>query len=109
MGSMSTARRSAFFTTIAVITVTAGIVTACAGSGDSTGGSGDSVTAPGSSGAIIPGATSLDWHECTGQYSGMKCASLEVPLDYSNPGGRKISIALSMVPATAPKDKQQGI
>jgi pimeloyl-ACP methyl ester carboxylesterase len=39
----------------------------------------------------------------------MQCASLQVPLDYANPGGRKISIALSMVPATAPKDKQQGI
>jgi len=39
----------------------------------------------------------------------MKCASLQVPLDYANPGGRKISIALSMVPATAPKDQQQGI
>src|ERR1700732_28362 len=92
---MSTAHRSALFTTITVITVTAGIVTACTGSGDSTGGSGNSMTTPGGSGAIIPGTTSLDWHECTGQYSGMKCASLQVPLDYANPGERKISIALS--------------
>jgi pimeloyl-ACP methyl ester carboxylesterase len=39
----------------------------------------------------------------------MKCASLQVPLDYANPGGRKISIALTMIPATAPKAQQQGI
>jgi pimeloyl-ACP methyl ester carboxylesterase len=39
----------------------------------------------------------------------MKCASLQVPLNYASPGGRKITIALSMVPATAPKDQQQGI
>jgi pimeloyl-ACP methyl ester carboxylesterase len=39
----------------------------------------------------------------------MRCASLSVPLNYADPGGRKITIALSMVPATAPKSKQQGI
>jgi pimeloyl-ACP methyl ester carboxylesterase len=39
----------------------------------------------------------------------MKCASLSVPLNYARPGGRKITIALSMVPATAPKSEQQGI
>ena len=39
----------------------------------------------------------------------MQCASLQVPLDYANPGGRKIAIALSMVPATAPASEQQGI
>ena len=39
----------------------------------------------------------------------MKCASLQVPLDYANPGGQKITIALSMVPATAPASQQQGI
>jgi pimeloyl-ACP methyl ester carboxylesterase len=39
----------------------------------------------------------------------MQCASLAVPLNYADPAGRKISIALSMVPATAPKAQQQGI
>jgi pimeloyl-ACP methyl ester carboxylesterase len=39
----------------------------------------------------------------------MKCASLQVPLNYADPSGRKISIALSMVPATAPRSQQQGI
>jgi pimeloyl-ACP methyl ester carboxylesterase len=38
----------------------------------------------------------------------MECASLPVPLDYRHPAGRKINLALSMVPATAPASQQQG-
>jgi len=38
----------------------------------------------------------------------MQCASLQVPLDYSHPGGRKITLALSRVPATAPPSERQG-
>ncbi|MBO0803174.1 MAG: alpha/beta fold hydrolase [Nocardiopsaceae bacterium] len=60
----------------------------------------------------IPGSGStLHWHGCAGQPSGpgMKCASLRVPLDYSRPGGRHLTLALSMVPATAPKSQQQGV
>ena len=34
---------------------------------------------------------------------------LSVPVDYAKPGGRHISLALNMVPATAPKSQQQGI
>ena len=32
-----------------------------------------------------------------------------MPLNYADPGGRKITIALSMIPATAPVAKQQGV
>jgi pimeloyl-ACP methyl ester carboxylesterase len=38
----------------------------------------------------------------------MQCASLRVPLDYSHPAGRKITLALSMVPASAPAAQRQG-
>ena len=34
---------------------------------------------------------------------------LSVPLNYADPGGRHISLALDMVPATAPPSQQQGI
>ena len=44
----------------------------------------------------------LHWQACTGQLAGLECASLQVPLNYADPGGRKITLALSMVPATAP-------
>ena len=53
-------------------------------------------------------ASGVHWHTCTVSGVGMECASLAVPLDYSHPSGRKISIALSMVPASAPADKRQG-
>ena len=32
-----------------------------------------------------------------------------MPLNYADPGGRKITLALSMIPATAPAAKQQGV
>ena len=32
-----------------------------------------------------------------------------MPLNYADPGGRKITLALSMIPATAPVSKQQGV
>jgi len=34
---------------------------------------------------------------------------LSVPVNYAQPGGRHISLALDMVPATAPKSRQQGV
>ncbi len=46
---------------------------------------------------------------CAGGDGQLRCASLQVPLDYRHPGGRKISIALSEVPATAPPSKRQGV
>jgi pimeloyl-ACP methyl ester carboxylesterase len=39
----------------------------------------------------------------------MQCATLQVPLNYADPHGRQITIALSMVPATAPASRQQGV
>ncbi|MEP7022907.1 MAG: alpha/beta hydrolase [Actinomycetota bacterium] len=49
----------------------------------------------------------LHWHACPGQGK-VRCAMLSVPLDYANPGGRKIQLALDEVPATAPASQQQG-
>jgi pimeloyl-ACP methyl ester carboxylesterase len=79
-------------------------------------------TAPGSTGRaaapqatdpVVPGAGStLRWHPCTGQLAQQgvpQCAMLSVPVDYAKPGGRHISLALDMIPATAPKSQQQGI
>ena len=39
----------------------------------------------------------------------MRCASLQVPLNYSDPHGRKITLALSEIPATAPAAQRQGV
>jgi pimeloyl-ACP methyl ester carboxylesterase len=65
--------------------------------------------APGSG---IPAPGTLRWHRCSGQQAqeGVPdCAMLSVPVNYADPGGRHISLALGMFPATAPKRQQQGI
>jgi pimeloyl-ACP methyl ester carboxylesterase len=59
--------------------------------------------------AIVPTASTLHWSPCSGQLAGSQCATLAVPLNYADPGGRKITLALSMIPATAPAARQQGV
>jgi pimeloyl-ACP methyl ester carboxylesterase len=64
------------------------------------------------SGPIVPARSTLHWHSCSGQVAqtGIRdCTTLSVPLNYADPGGRHVSIALDMVPATAPASQQQGI
>jgi pimeloyl-ACP methyl ester carboxylesterase len=63
-------------------------------------------------GPIVPTASTLHWHSCSAQLAHMgvpDCTTLSVPLNYADPGGRHISLALDMVPATAPPSQQQGI
>jgi pimeloyl-ACP methyl ester carboxylesterase len=121
---MSVPRKVTFATTsLAALLVALGL-SACtssapsapAGGGTSASAAGPGTTAAPSQGAaaagsaaIVPKVSSLPWRACTGQLAGLQCASLQVPLNYADPGGRKISIALSMVPATAPPAQQQGV
>jgi pimeloyl-ACP methyl ester carboxylesterase len=53
-------------------------------------------------------ASQLSWHRCSGQAGALLCSTLQVPLDYARPAGRKITLALSEVPATAPATQRQG-
>jgi len=80
-------------------------------SGAGSSGAGAPSSYPAGSAAIVPAAatSTLNWRACSGQLAGLQCASLQVPLNYADPGGRKITIALSMVPATAPPSQQQGV
>jgi len=79
--------------------------------GTGSSGTGAPASYPAGSAAIVPAAatSTLSWRACSGQLAGLECASLQVPLNYADPGGRKITIALSMAPATAPASQQQGI
>ena len=63
-------------------------------------------------GPVVPGHSTLNWHPCTGavaQQGVPDCTTLSVPADYAKPGGRHITLALDMIPATAPKSRRHGI
>jgi pimeloyl-ACP methyl ester carboxylesterase len=114
---------------LAALTVTAAAllaVTACTSSGTRASGgpaggsapasaSGAGATRTGSAqatGPVVPTRSTLRWHSCPRQLAeeGVPdCTTLSVPLNYAAPGGRHISIALDMVPATAPRSQRQGV
>ncbi|MEU6238465.1 alpha/beta hydrolase [Kitasatospora sp. NPDC047058] len=55
------------------------------------------------------GQGKLVWSSCNDAATpALQCAMLDVPVDYADPRGRKIKIKVNRLPATAPKDKQQG-
>jgi len=106
----------------ALILSVAGLLalTACTSSGSTAAGPAQSSgSAQGSQrtqaapGPIVPPShDALHWHSCSGQLAteGVPdCTMLSVPLNYADPGGRHISLALDMVPATAPASQQQGV
>ena len=82
-----------------------------AGSTQSPPAAGGTQAAGGAKGAgpIVPTASTLHWHSCPAQLNAPDCTTLSVPLKHADPGGRHISIALDMVPATAPPSQQQGV
>ena len=101
--------------TVTACTSPASTATAPPSTGLSTGPNTGPGTTPGTSsvkGPIVPTNSTLTWHSCgglTGQEGIRDCTTLSVPLNYADPAGRHISLALDMVPATAPVSQQQGI
>ena len=53
--------------------------------------------------------STLRWTACPAEGLNVECTMLSVPLNYADPSGRHIQLALDMVPATAPARDQQGI
>jgi pimeloyl-ACP methyl ester carboxylesterase len=115
--------RAALGRGIVAMALTVGLVTvtACTSSGSTTdappspAASAPSSPATGSArdaGPIVPVDSTLRWHSCsglTGQVGIGQCTTLSVPLDYADPGGRHITLALDMIRATAPVSQQQGV
>jgi pimeloyl-ACP methyl ester carboxylesterase len=91
------------------LAVGAGLSACTSGSTPGSAPAGGGTAAAGGDGTVVPKASTLPWSQCGGQLAGAECASLAVPLNYADPGGRKITLALSMIPATAPAAKQQGV
>ncbi|MFD8393561.1 alpha/beta hydrolase [Streptomyces sp. NPDC059680] len=50
----------------------------------------------------------LDWTKCqgTGLDPRQECATIEVPMDYADPHGKKITLAFSRIPAENPKTRR---
>src|ERR1700683_2789449 len=74
--------------------------TSAGGQGGS--GGGTSATAPASQAA-------LHWRACGSGGPHLRCGRIQVPLSYADPHARKITLALTEVPAAAPVSQQQGI
>jgi pimeloyl-ACP methyl ester carboxylesterase len=130
MGAMSIARvagrrggggqrgRTGWATAVLTVTALLGIG-ACSAAGTSSSqatppaaGNAKASGSPRVTGPVVPEHSTLHWHSCAGAlaHGGIPdCTMLSVPVDYARPGGRHISLALDMIPATAPKSQQQGI
>ncbi|MCF2131835.1 alpha/beta hydrolase [Strepomyces sp. STD 3.1] len=71
------------------------------------------LTWQGASAQTAPSATAppdrISWGECPGTpLPTLECGTLKVPLDYRNPDGRKIDVAISRLAATNP-EKRRGV
>ena len=110
MAAMSGHRKAGIAAALTCASTVLVAVAAC------TSGGATSTAAPGTrassqatgSAAVVPPGGTLRWHPCADKLA-PECATLSVPADYADPGGRHIQLALDMVPATAPKSQQQGI
>ena len=126
MGGMSMSRLGARSPRGAAAVLTVAVaallgVSACSAAATSSGPAAGSITpaagthaasTPQAAGPVVPTQSTLHWHACSGplaQEGVADCTMLSVPVNYADPGGRHISVALDMIPATAPKSQQQGI
>ncbi|MFE4331719.1 alpha/beta hydrolase [Streptomyces sp. NPDC056831] len=71
-------------------------------------------TVPASAAPATPSHQRLVWGPCSPQQqelneAGAQCAKVTVPLDYSDPGGRTIRIAVSRIKATAKHGQRRGV
>lgn len=56
------------------------------------------------------GTSSVNWGACPPGYSAtLQCSTLQVPLDYAHPGGKKLSIVISRAKATGTAAERQGV
>jgi pimeloyl-ACP methyl ester carboxylesterase len=63
--------------------------------------------APDGAGLAAYGRQRLVWTSCPGiDNPRLRCASVAVPLDYAHPAGRRISVAISRLPATDPASRR---
>ncbi|MFI7484055.1 alpha/beta fold hydrolase [Kocuria sp. M1R5S2] len=107
----ATPRSRASLPAAGVLTAAALVLGGCSAPGDATSGE---PTSGGASGAVVAGAPeelqrfytqTVAWEECTfevpaeGADDALRCAEVEVPLDYDDPGGETTTVVMSRLPA----------
>ncbi|MFJ3900079.1 alpha/beta hydrolase [Streptomyces sp. NPDC090025] len=60
------------------------------------------VALPAAATGSAPGSAALDWTACGPAGLGQQCATLKVPLDYADPDGRQVDLAVSRIRSTDP-------
>ncbi|MFI5829616.1 alpha/beta hydrolase [Streptomyces sp. NPDC051578] len=65
-------------------------------------------TAPQAAAPQAAAAPALDWHDCThkGALPGQQCATLPVPLDYGDPTGRQLRVAVTRLRSDRPQARR---
>ena len=103
-GNLGLARQPA----LAVLAVAIAVAGCSSGPAAGRAAAGGAVTGRPVAGGAVAGGAALSWRACPKVAPGLQCASLQVPVNYAQPGGRKITLALSRIPATAPASQRQG-
>jgi pimeloyl-ACP methyl ester carboxylesterase len=88
---------AAVLTTVALIAIGVGTASAATGGKDS---------------SAVAAVGTIDWGRCADSFlrqAGARCGMLDVPLDYADPTGAQIQIAVSRIKHTVPDDQYQGI
>lgn len=96
--------------TLAALLASATLLTACSTSGGNEQAKEPTTTAAPSTspkgttttGTPAPDARTIDWEDCGG---GFECGTIAVPLDYSNPDGKTIDVAVTRHPAEDPANR----
>ena len=94
---------------IAAATAIAITAAACSAGGSPGGSLATGAGPAGGAAGAGTGTAGLSWRNCAVQVPRLQCARLRVPLDYRHPDGRKITLALDRIPATAPPAQRQGV
>jgi pimeloyl-ACP methyl ester carboxylesterase len=89
----------------AVLAAVVVAISGCTGGSPQAAGQPSAGTSPAARTPPAAGTPRLHWHRCATEPGRVRCASLRVPLDYRHPAGRKITLALDEVPATAPSGR----
>ena len=97
--------------TLAVLLAATSLLAACSTSGDNEAAQEPTTTASGSvasdegpatTGAPEAGARTIEWSDCGG---GFECGTIAVPLDYDDPDGKTIDVAVTRHPADDPDQR----